>query len=234
LKLLNAALVWGPNSGINYPFNVGSPQYPTRATDPVEFAALDTNGDGVIDWKDDPYGPYYPGDEYVDWVGLSLYWYPDEGTGFNGKVPPTFFQDQMTGQGATVQLFNPIVLNDGGLRNFYKRFSADKNKPMLIPETGAPWFDNILNPQATEVEVKQDWWRQIYSTQALQNLPNIHMVVHFEEKKADAGAQVRDWRILENPSVRNAFISDMNSIRQRILFGPDLSYQCDGSVSFKK
>ena len=26
-------------------------------------------------FTDDPYSPYYPGDEYVDWVGASIYSY---------------------------------------------------------------------------------------------------------------------------------------------------------------
>ena len=38
-----------------------------------DFKALDTNGDGVLTMADDPYGPYYPGDDAVDWVGMSLY-----------------------------------------------------------------------------------------------------------------------------------------------------------------
>ena len=33
---------------------------------------MDTNGDGVVDNLDDPYLPYYPGDAYVDWVGMSV------------------------------------------------------------------------------------------------------------------------------------------------------------------
>lgn len=34
---------------------------------------LDTNGNGVLDQEDDPFTPYFPGPEYVDWVGLSFY-----------------------------------------------------------------------------------------------------------------------------------------------------------------
>lgn len=38
-----------------------------------ECTELDTNGDRVIDMRDDMYSPYYPGDDVVDWVGMSLY-----------------------------------------------------------------------------------------------------------------------------------------------------------------
>ncbi len=34
---------------------------------------LDTNGDGKLDMSDDMYTPYYPGDEWVDWVGMSIF-----------------------------------------------------------------------------------------------------------------------------------------------------------------
>lgn len=44
---------------------------PANAT---EAQALDTSGDGQLSPLDSPFAPYYPGDEYVDWVGLSVYY----------------------------------------------------------------------------------------------------------------------------------------------------------------
>lgn len=35
--------------------------------------ALDTNRNGQLDGGDDPYSPWYPGDDLVDWIGISLY-----------------------------------------------------------------------------------------------------------------------------------------------------------------
>ena len=29
----------------------------------------------VFDKFDDPYGPYYPGDDVVDWVGVTVYYW---------------------------------------------------------------------------------------------------------------------------------------------------------------
>ena len=224
-------MVWGPNLGINYPFRGGGRPYPTMETDPINFMALDTNGDGIINYLDDPYGPYYPGDDFVDWIGMSLYWYPDEGTGFNGPVPATYFRDQLMGFGPTVEQFSPLALQDGGLRQFYRRFVQEKNKPMMIPETGAPWFENIVGT-ATELQLKQNWWRQIYNSRG--DFQNLKMIVHFEEKKSDAQMSERDWRILNNPSVLNAFKADINSWKKDLLFGTELYYNCDGSVTTKK
>lgn len=223
-------MVWGPNLGINYPFRSGLKEYPTAQTDPVNFAALDSNGDGIINHLDDPYGPYYPGDEYVDWVGMSLYWYPDEGTGFNTAVPPTYFKDQLLGYGPTVEQFSPLALQDGGLRQFYQRFVIERNKPMMIPETGAPWFANIQGT-ATELQIKQNWWNQIYTSQ--KDFPQLKMIVHFEENKADAVGSARDWRILSNQQVLNAYKADINNWRKDLVFGTELFYNCDGTVSTK-
>lgn len=65
------AMLWSPNTGQGYPFSYASqPNFPKiNDPDPVkreDFRRMDTNNDGLISSLDDPYGPYYPGDEYVD------------------------------------------------------------------------------------------------------------------------------------------------------------------------
>jgi hypothetical protein len=173
------------------------------------------------------------GDEYVDWVGLSVYWYPDAGTGFNGPVPPSFFVDYVRGTGPSIERFNPITLQDGGLRNFYRRFSQERNKPMMIPETSAPYFDFITDGTRTELEIKQSWWNQLYSAETRQAFPNLKAIIHFEERKADAGSEIRDWRVLANPVVRNAFANDVAQMRRnaQVLMANDMRYECDGSIT---
>lgn len=61
------AMVWAPNVGAGYPFTSSEYNYVTPKPGSVDFNALDTNKDGVLDNRDDPYLPYYPGDQYVDW-----------------------------------------------------------------------------------------------------------------------------------------------------------------------
>lgn len=222
------AMVWAPNVGINYPFHGQSP-LPTAKSDPINFAALDTNNDGVFDWRDDPYLPYYPGDEYVDWVGISLYWYPDIKVGYNGEIPPTFFIDQLTGQGPSMLNYNPRIIA-GGLRDFYTRFSSSRNKPLMIAETSAPYFSKERGP-LTEVQIKQEWWRQLYGKDAFERLPMLKAVIHFEEQKADADQEIRDWRILANPDVSKAFISDIDALGKKLLLATQLKYSCDGAIT---
>jgi hypothetical protein len=65
-----AAMLWAPNYGAGYPFSGG--RYEAKPGAPG-FDTLDTNHDGTLSEADDPYAPYYPGDDAVDWVGMSLY-----------------------------------------------------------------------------------------------------------------------------------------------------------------
>lgn len=64
------AIVWAPNMGQNYPYGQVAPAGISTA----DMTALDTNHDGQITAADDPFAPYYPGDDVVDWIGLSLYY----------------------------------------------------------------------------------------------------------------------------------------------------------------
>ncbi len=65
-------MMWAPNTGDGYPYRSHSRE---SLANPDDFDLLDTNKNGQIDAVgDDPFGPYWPGPEYVDWVGLSTYW----------------------------------------------------------------------------------------------------------------------------------------------------------------
>ncbi|MCY7326568.1 MAG: hypothetical protein LH605_10620 [Microbacteriaceae bacterium] len=74
---------------------------------------------------DDPYGPYCPGDEYVDWVGLSTY--PDDSAG--GEAIDTVLR-----QNDFIDRLGPTAASEG----FHARFAAEPGKPMML-ETAAPY-----------------------------------------------------------------------------------------------
>ncbi|KAJ3056910.1 hypothetical protein HK102_011136, partial [Quaeritorhiza haematococci] len=118
------ALVWAPHVGLGYPFGNAS-----VGVGSAEYSALDTNGDGVLDARDDPYSPWYPGDELVDWVGLSIYHissqFPHDA---NRPAPPTKFIDSITNS------------NNATFANFYKIYSEQKAKPFMIAETNAAYY----------------------------------------------------------------------------------------------
>jgi len=55
--------------GAGYPY---TPSIYTPAPTSAEWRALDTNGDGKVDVLDDPYTPFWPGADVVDWVAMSV------------------------------------------------------------------------------------------------------------------------------------------------------------------
>lgn len=222
-------MVWGPNLGINYPFLNGGVPLPANGS--ANFLALDTVADGVINHLDDPYTPFYPGDAYVDWVAVSLYWYPDEGTGFNGLPDATFFADSLTATGPAIARYNPLVLNQAN-RNFYANFAAAKNKPMMLPETSAPFVPAITTGTATEKDIKEQWWNQIFNDQVRSNFPLLKLAIWFEEMKSD-GREIRDWRATHSPATLEAFKTDFASSNRakKVVFAENLKVQCNGRLN---
>ena len=110
--------MWSPNPGNNYPFGTPLPQ--------AEISALDTNGNGQLDIGDDPYTAYWPGTEYVDWIGTSAYWKGYLADGFPqtlNKVAPTdFFTQLIMGGSEGVNTAYP----------FYNNFCVKYNKPLIV------------------------------------------------------------------------------------------------------
>ncbi|KAJ3074168.1 hypothetical protein HDU98_011920 [Podochytrium sp. JEL0797] len=243
------AMVWAPNIGIAYPFS-GTMQ-PQPANNSIDFQLLDTNKNGVLDELDDPYTPYYPGDDYVDWVGLSLYNYPQC---YDCIVPPNMFVDYFTGTGSnsadTSGEGDPT--NPGqpkpaftAVHNFYKMFSADgvHNKPVMLPETGSPWIQDYANHDAKSVDeqtVKLGWYKQIMSTSVLAQFPKLKLVVSYEDRKQQDPLMLNanpypwnDFKVTNTTSQLSWWVPFLNGFKANMLEGTDLKYGCDGSVTRK-
>jgi hypothetical protein len=100
--------------------------YRTIQASPADLLLMDTNRDRVVNGRgasfflssmdgnecieneknliylckpiDDPYSPYYPGDEYVDWVGASLYIYGTRHPWSDNIIaPPGKFEEILNG-----------------------------------------------------------------------------------------------------------------------------------------
>ncbi|KAL2916820.1 hypothetical protein HK105_203599 [Polyrhizophydium stewartii] len=197
------ALVWAPSSGSGYPF--GTPTAATLGQD--EFNALDTNKDGAITAADDAYTPYYPGDDFVDWVGLSAYYYGPQYPWEDNVIPPA---------GTFEKLIN--------VNGFYQNFAVAKNKPMLIAETAAAFHTNTPKGNGDgEFAVKQAFWRQ-YLTNAtfLDQYERIKLISLFEfkkyeEKLSNGQDDLRDFRITNNSQILTAFMQDFAAVKSRYI-----------------
>ena len=198
------AMIWAPNYGVGYPFG-----QPAPAPGTADYLALDTDNDRQISDRDDPYEPFYPGDDVVDWVGMTLYhWGTQFPWGENEMPEPGSLAGALTG---TFQ---------GSVPNFYARYCKARNKPFAIAETAA--FYNTQAPGPAELDIKQAWWRQVFDT--LLHFPMVKCVNWFDEFKTEpiANDDLIDWRITVDPAIRAAFLLDLQVTGDYFLTADDL------------
>lgn len=209
-KALGNAMVWSPNYGGGYPFTGGAD---VARPGTADFKALDTNHDGKLTMADDMYTPFYPGDSYVDWVGMTLYWFgykwpwganivPDVGR-FVGSITGTY-------DGAE---------DERSVPDFYQAFAVAHHKPMAISETGALY--NQSKPiGASELAVKSAWMDQALSPANAVRFPQLKMENWFEyQKQAQEDYGVIDWRATASPTVAAALGQHLKASPGQFLFG---------------
>lgn len=194
------AMMWAPNYGGGYPFTGG--QFAARPGTEA-FRVLDTDGDGALTMYDDTYLPYYPGDDAVDWVGISLYhWGNQRPWGNNEVTEEGKFHDMLTGT------YSGTAGDDAMIPDFYQVYGVDHGHPVAIPETAA-----IYTPSRTgadELDIKQAWWRQVFSDETHERFPNLKMINWFEWNKYEIEINDDvDWRAAGSPAVREAFDADL-------------------------
>lgn len=203
-----AAMVWSPVYGSGYPF--GREQGTDSEIDlseSREVEPLDTDGDGRLGPGDDPYGPYYPGDDAADWVGLFLYRFgQSQGVRRNVLPPP----DEVA-----ARLAERWGYGEGAPDPFYDRFAEGRGKPLLL-ETAA-----LYNPAvggATERALKQRWWAQVLD--AVETHPDICAVswLELERVEPEVSDQPVDWSITRAPELAGGLLRDLRAAP--VVLGP--------------
>lgn len=189
-----SGMLWSPNEAGGYPYVGG--EYEIKPTD-TDYRLLDTNRDGTINMLDDPYSPYYPGDDAVDWVGLSIYHFGQAWPwGLNTVPDDGKLIAKINGE------FRNNATDESTLPNFYKEYSEVRNKPFAISETSALFIDRPDNG-AANLEVKNAWIDQVYSESLVSIYPNLRMVVwfEFEKEERDTAPSPVDWNVTNNPDI---------------------------------
>jgi hypothetical protein len=203
-----SAMMWTPSYGGGSPF-IGGPNEAKPGS--PEYAALDTNGDGTVTEDDDSYSPYYPGDDAVDWVGMSLYhWGSVFPWGENELPEPGKFAAQLTG--------NYIGANgdDSLVPDFYQVYGVDHGKPVAIPETAALFAPGAAGE--AELAIKQAWWGQVFDPATAARFPQLKMINWFERDREEPEVKTRvDWTATKAPAVRDAFKA---ALPDWLRFGP--------------
>ncbi|KAI9097199.1 glycoside hydrolase superfamily [Phlyctochytrium arcticum] len=189
------AFLWAPNSSNGYPFP-GGLSSPTNNS--VDVSTLDTNKDGKYDFGDDPYSPFYPGDEWVDWVGLSMYHYGAQYPWVDNVLPKPGVVDAMLEAGGNMSAYNFYTMFSGNGTGPRVTTPVSKGgKPFIIAENAATFHLGFLKKDQAEtlalplnagpgmLAIKQAWWRQIFDKQFLATHPKIKAICNFEFKKQE-------------------------------------------------
>ncbi len=178
-------MVWQPYLGRDYPFerHRGAP-----APGSEGFAALDTNGDGSWNGSDAAYAPYYPGDDAVEWVGLTAYHDDSGGKSAVNSLP------------ADGEL--SAMLTQSGSEDFYAAYVEGRNKPMVL-QTSA--FYSQATGGAANRDIKTSWWGQVLDTSTSGRFDRIAAVVWDERTSTrDTGVASIDWRLTGDAGVAEA------------------------------
>lgn len=124
----------------------------TLPTNTTEADALDTNGDGQFTVADSPFAPYWPGDDYVDWVGLSVYYKGPNSQNINVLQPVGYCYGALSNYNPNTGLSAPDP--------WYETYCQDKpHVACMFAESGAAYHDMILGDQGvSDLALKQRWW----------------------------------------------------------------------------
>lgn len=202
-------MVWCPAYGGGYPFRDAQSALGLPAAD---FAALDTNGDGQLTQVDDAYLPYYPGDDVVDWVGITAYHW--------GNAYP-WGENEIPERGKFVRFlrgtYNGLNGDQSDVADFYQVYATEHGKPAMV-ETAA-FYDPAAGGDG-ELAIKQGWWQQVFSSRIARDLPGVKMVIWLEwaRPESEAKGATVDWTVTTNPEVRAAFRSHLR--RNEVRFAP--------------
>lgn len=201
---VEAAMVWTPAYGAGYPFSraLNAATSPTqRVSAPAVIQRnrdyLDTNSDGVVNDGDDPYGPYYPGDTSVDWVGLTVLRYGSAPSYGDNTVPRSDeldarFKEQF-GYGS-LQKREP----------FYVRFAGRRQQPFLLT-TGAMY--NPARSGASQLAIKRAWLDQTVEASTTRRLLAGIQWLEQDREEPEIG-NVVSWKLSQPPSIATALRAD--------------------------
>ncbi|KAJ3213054.1 hypothetical protein HDU67_003438 [Dinochytrium kinnereticum] len=176
------------------------------------------------------YERYYPamsGDEYVDWVGLSVYFkgVRADWPWITNTNPPENYFDQLVNAGGP----------EGGPVPFYDIYAAGKGKPFAVSEGASTFHVNYSTnaalgpftadpsaPGVTQTSVQMAFWNSfLFSPSYLDSHPLLKLVCLFEYAKPENESTYlvnRDFRSTWDPTTLSTFRSSLDSISSRIIW----------------
>ncbi|KAI9344055.1 glycoside hydrolase superfamily [Obelidium mucronatum] len=162
-----------------------------------------------------PYESYWPGPEYVDWVGISVYW---KGSIFDypwvqNKRAPSDYAAQL------IDATGP----EGGPISFYKEYAEKYNKPLVISESASTFHVGVFDPTTGnskaldvgvgKVETIMSFWNGfLFNSTFLQTYPLLKMIFCFEMYKVEDNFTQNDYRATIDPDTLTAFVAGLKKL----------------------
>lgn len=199
-----STMLWSPNEGGGYPFPGGTHEAKPGT---AAFSALDTNSDGKLSMDDDPYSPYWPGHDVVDWVGLTLYHFGDVYPWAENEIPaPGKLAAKMTGT------YKSGFVDETAVPDFYAAYAVGHSKPFAISETAA-FYNTARTDGAAALDIKSAWWKQLFDPDFSTRFPLMKLAMWFEYAKEETEPtdQVIDWRATADPATLASFLAAVPS-----------------------
>lgn len=190
-ELEEPLMVWSPTAAEDYPFRDPSATAPSGGP----LGSLDTDGNGEWNFEDDAYAPYYPGDDVVDWVGLSAYHDETRDGPARNAVPTSGEFEALLGPASSA--------GQPAAEDFYAAYASARDKPLMV-ETAA-FYSPGVQGGSLETETKSVWWEQVLAAPG-NGYERIAAVVWNEqiEQRQDGAVSV-DWRTTHTPDLAAAF-----------------------------
>jgi hypothetical protein len=196
--------MWAPNEGTGYPFADREDQ----AIAPEDLDVLDTDGDGELTQRDDPYAPYWPGAEHVDRVGLSIYHFGEVPPwGDNVAPEPGRFLDRVLGR------YDGVQGDATSVPDFHAVYAEGEGLPLAIAETSALFVPEQAGEGPPEAEIKADWAAQLFADEVHRELPALDLVVWFDLVKQEEAVPdvTASWAFTHDDEVLEAVRSQLPS-----------------------
>ncbi|KAI9326230.1 glycoside hydrolase superfamily [Zopfochytrium polystomum] len=144
--------------------------------------------------------PYWPGAQYVDYVGTSQYWKSSQSVINSGGV--------LTGNYAPSANYFADSIS-----YVYNTYAVPNNKLFVVSEASAAWetASTIVNNQVTQPEMQYDFWSQVFTSFSSGQFPLMVMAHIFEYTKPEDGYQ-RDFRVTWNTATRDRFLAALQPL----------------------
>lgn len=154
----------------------------------VKNAAMVFSPNMVSSWDIDA-SDYYPGDEYVDWIGMSFYMMKYF-RGVKDYSDDKKYLEVVFGTGPSSQ---PVLLAKDNIEKFAK------NKPVMLSESGASHYIYTLNEQDTQwaktrLEELYNYIPMVY--------PQVKLIAHFDQS---IDGEVNDYSLKNNAEIKTLY-----------------------------